>query len=77
MMIKTNNVSPFAKLSANKKIRHHPARRTTVWISKMWKSFGFPKCEIKNITFYSSERGVDAYNSVNEDEIFAMSSAIS
>ena len=67
-------MSPFAKLRANKKTTNHPARRTTV---RKLKSFGFPKSEIKNITFHSSERGVDAYDSVNEDEIFAMSSATS
>ena len=42
------------------------------WISK--------KCEIKkkkNITGHSSEREIDAYDCDNEDEMFAMSSAIS
>ena len=57
-----------------KKITNHSARKTTV---RKLKSFGFRKCEIKNITGHSSERGLDAYDSGNEDEIFAMSSVIS
>ena len=65
--------SPLAELCADKKI-NYSARKTTV---RKLKSFGFPKCEIKNITGHSSERGLDAYDSGNEDEMFAMSSAIS
>ena len=56
------------------KNKNHSARKAIV---RKLKYFGFPKCEIKNITGHSSERGVDAYNSGNEDEMFAMSSAIS
>ena len=66
--------SPLAELCANKKITNHSARKTTV---RKLKSFGFPKCEIKNITGHSSARRLDAYDSDNEDEMFAMSSAIS
>ena len=66
--------SPLAELCANKKITNHSARKTTV---RKLKSFGFPKCEIKSITGHSSERGLDAYDSGNEDEVFAMSSAVS
>ena len=64
---------PLAELCANKKLKKHSARKITVW---KLKSFGFPKCEIKNITGHSSECGLDAYNSGNEDEMFAMSSAM-
>ena len=58
---------------ANEKITNRSTRKTT--FSKL-KSFGFPKGKI-NITGYSSERGIDGYDSSNEDEIFSMSSAIS
>ena len=74
MLSRMKKNSPLAELSANKKITNHSARKTTVRKSK---SFGFPKCEIKNITGHSCERGLDAYDSGNEDEMFAMSSAIS
>ena len=33
--------------------------------------------KLKSITVYSSERGLDAYDSGNEDEMFAMPSTIS
>ena len=74
MLSRMKKKSPLAELCANKKITNHSARKTTV---RKLKSFGFPKCEIKNITGHSSERGLDAYDSGNEDEMFAMSSAIS
>ena len=73
MLSRMKKNSPLAELSANKKITNHSARKTTVRRSK---SFGFPKCEIKNITGHSCERGLDAYDSGNEDKMFAMSSAI-
>ena len=41
------------------------------------KSAGFPKSEIKNITGHSSEKGLDAYDSGNENDMCAMSAAIS
>ena len=66
--------APLAELCANKKITSHSARKTT---ARKLKSFGLPKCEIKNITGHSYERGLDIYDSGNEDEMFAMSSAIS
>ena len=74
MLRRMKKKSPLAELCPNKKITNHSARKTTV---RKLKSFGFPKCEIKNITGHSSERGLDAYDSGNEDEMFAMSSAIS
>ena len=61
-------------MCANKKITNDSARKTTV---RKLKSFGFPECEIKHITGHSSERGLDAYDSGNEDEMFALSSPIS
>ena len=67
-------MSPLAERWPNKKITNHFARKTTV---RKWKSFRFPKCEIKNITGHSSERGLDTYHFGNEDEMFAMSSEIS
>ena len=73
MLSRTKKKSPLAELFANKKI-NHSARKTTV---RKLKSFGFPKYEIKNITGHSSESGLGVYDSGNEDEMFAMSSAIS
>ena len=64
----------LAELCRNKKITNHSARKTT---DRKLIFFGSPKCEIKNITDHSSERGLDGYDSGNEDEMFAMSSAIS
>ena len=66
--------SPLVELCANKKVTNHSARKTTF---RKLKSFGFPKCEIKNITGRSSECGLYAYHAGNEDEMFAMLSAIS
>ena len=65
--------SPLSELSKIKKITNHYARKTTV---RKLKSSGFPKCEIKNITGHSSECVLDTYDFGNEDEMFAMSSAI-
>ena len=65
---------PQKQNCAQKIIRNHSARKTT---AGNLKSFRFPKCEIKNITCHISERGRDAYDSGNEDEMFSMSPAIS
>ena len=73
MLSKMKKKSPLAELCANKKITNHSARKATV---RQLKSFGFPKFETKNITDHSSERGLDAYDSDNEDKRFAMSSSI-
>ena len=71
MLSRMKKKSPLAELCANKKITNHSARKTTV---RKLKSFGFPKCEIKkNITEHSSERGLDAYDSGNEDEMYSTS----
>ena len=74
MLSRMKKKSSLAELCVNKKITNHFARKTTV---RKLRSFGFPKCDIKNITDHSSERGLDAYDSGNGDEMFAMSSAIS
>ena len=74
MLSRIKKKSPLAELCANKKITNQSARKTTV---QKLKSFGFPKYEIKNITGHSSERGLDTYDSDNEEKMFAMSSAIS
>ena len=70
MLSRMKKKSPLAELCANQKITNHSARKTTV---RKLKSLEFPKCEIKSITAHSSERGLDAYDSGNEDEMFAMS----
>ena len=74
MLSRIKKKSPLAELCANKKITNQSARKTTV---QKLKSFGFPKYEIKNITGHSSERGLDTYDSDNEEKMFGMSSAIS
>ena len=72
-MSNTMKKRPHKQNCAQKIIRNHSARKTTV---RNLKSFRFPKCEIKNITCHISERWLDAYDSDNEDEMFAMSPAI-
>ena len=57
------------KKKKKKKKKNHSARKTTV---RNWKSFGFPHCEIKNMRSHCPERGLDAHDSGNEDEMFAM-----
>ena len=57
-----------------RKQKKRSARKTAV---RKLNSFGFLKSNIKSITVYSSERGLDAYDSGNEDERFAMPSTIS
>ena len=69
MLSRMGKKSPSAELCANKKITNHSARKITV---RKLKSFGFPICEIKDITGHSSERGLDAYDFGNEDKMFAM-----
>ena len=57
-----------------RKQKKRSARKTAV---RKLNSFGFLKSNIKSITVYSSERGLDAYDSGNEDEMFSMPSTIS
>lgn len=65
--------SPLASMIPNKKITNHSARKTSV---RKMKSAGFQKCEIKNITGHANEKGLDPYDSGNEEEMFKISSAI-
>ena len=74
MLSRMKKKSPLEELSANKKVTNNSERKTTV---RKLKSFKFPKCETKNIIGHCSERGLDAFDSGNEDEMLAMSSAIS
>ena len=64
-----NKKSPWTKLCANNKKTNHSARTTTI---QKLESSGFSKCEIKNMAGHSSERRLDAYDSGNEDERFAI-----
>ena len=57
-----------------RKQKKRSARKTAV---RKLNSFGFLKSNIKSITVYSSDNGLDAYDSGNEDEMFAMPSTIS
>ena len=57
-----------------KKITNHSARRQVV---KKLKSGGVPKCEIKNITGHASEKGLDDYDSRDENEQRILSNVIS
>ena len=70
----TNTINNMLSRCADKKLTNHSARKTTV---RKLKSAGFPKSEIKNITGHSSEKGLDAYDSGNENDMCAMSAAIS
>ena len=65
--------SALSIICADKKSTNHSARKTTV---RKLKSHGVPKCEIKNITGHSSEKGLDAYDSGGEEEMNAMSSIL-
>lgn len=69
MLNRMKRVTPLAELCANKKITNHSASKTAV---RKLKFFEFPKCERKNIAGHSSERGLDAYDSGSEDEVFPM-----
>ena len=53
-----------------KELTNHSARKTVV---KKLKSSGIPKCEIKNISGHSSEKGLDDYDSGDENEQRIMS----
>ena len=74
MLSRMKKKSPLEELSANKKVTNNSERKTTV---RKLKSFKFSKCETKNIIGHCPERGLDAFDSGNEDEMLAMSSAIS
>ena len=65
--------SPLKDVCPDKKLTNHSARKTVV---KRLKSSGIPKCEIKNITGHSSERGLDDYDSGDENEQRIMSNII-
>ena len=54
------------ELCKNKKITNHSARKATV---RKLESCGLKSCEIKNITDHSSECGLDACDSGNEEEM--------
>jgi len=66
--------SPLSEVSQNKKNNQSLSTENN---SKEIKSAGISKCEIKNITGHSTEKGLDAYDSGNEDEMHAMSKVIS
>ena len=69
-----NKMSASAELCANKKSTNYSARKTA---TRNLTFLEFLKCEIKDLAGHSSEGGLDAYDSDNDDKIFAMSSAIS
>ena len=52
--------SPLSIRCPRKRITNHSARKQVV---KKLKSAGIPKCEIKNITGHSTEKGLDDYGS--------------
>ena len=74
MLKRMKQHSPLSEIFPNKKITNHSARKTSVRKSR---NAGFPTCEIKNITGHASDRGLDPYDSGNEDEMHKMSAAIS
>ena len=67
------NNSPSYELYKNKKQKDILQENATVRKLKLSR---FPRCEFKNITGHSSEHVLNAYDSGNEDKMFAISSAI-
>ena len=65
--------SPLKDLCPKKNLTNHSARKTVV---KKLKSYGIPKCEIKNITGHASAQGLDDYDSGDEREQQIISRAI-
>ena len=60
-------------VNSSKKFTNHSARKSTVNLLRKAK---FPKCEIKNITGHSTEKGLDPYDSGDDEDLLAMSLAI-
>ena len=65
--------SPLSIRCPGKRITNHSARKQVV---KKLKSAGIPKCEIKNITGHSTEKGLDDYDSGDEKEQRLLSNII-
>ena len=65
------NNSPLA--SVDRKITNHSARKSLV---RKLRESGIPKCEIKNITGHSSEKGLDPYDSGDDGELHKISTVI-
>ena len=66
--------SPLSQLIPEKRITNHSARKTCV---RKLRAAGVPKCEVKNVTGHSTEKGLDPYDSGNEDDLQKLSSVIS
>ena len=66
--------SPLSIIAKDKKLTNHSARKTTV---RRLRESGFQKGEIKNVTGHSSEKGLDPYDSGDDNELCRMSRAIS
>ena len=57
--------SPLRELCPDKKLTNHNGRKTVV---RKMKASGIPKCEVINITGHRHERGLDPYDSGDENE---------
>ena len=72
-MVKRMKMSCPALKSSTKKLTNHAIRKTAV---RKLRENGFQKSEIKNITGHSTEQGLDAYDSGDDDELMEMSMAL-
>ena len=62
---KTERNSPLKDVCTDKTLPNHSARKTVV---KKLKGSAVPKCEIKNSAGHTSEKGLDDYDSSDENE---------
>ena len=65
IMKKMKKNSPLQELCPDKKLTNHSGRKTIV---RKMKASGIPKCEIINITGHRHGRGLDPYDSGDENE---------
>ena len=64
-MKKMKENSPLKDICPGKKLTNHSARGTVV---KTLKRSAVPKCKVKNVTGHVSEKGLDDYDSGDENK---------
>ena len=72
-IVKTMKNNCPALQGSSKKLTNHTMRKTAV---KKLRKNGFKRSEIKNITGHSTEKGLEAYDSGDDEELMCMSNAI-
>ena len=72
-IMKSMKMNCPALKGSSKKLTNHTLRKTAV---KRLRQNGFQRSEIKNITGHSSEKGLEAYDSRDDEELMRMSNAI-